>query len=343
MKFSLLQIAQLLSAQIEGNAQVEISNVAKIQEAKTGDIAFLANPKYEPYIYTTQASAVIVNKDFQPKQAVSATLLRVEDAYTAFSKLLLEYEKLINSPKKGIEQPCYIHEKAIVGENVYVGAFTYISEKAQIGSNTQIYPNVFIGENVKIGENTIIYAGVKIYKNCVIGNNCIIHAGAVIGSDGFGFAPQTDGSFQTIPQLGNVVIEDNVSIGANTTIDRATLGATLIKKGVKIDNLVQIAHNVVIGENTVIAAQVGIAGSTEVGANCMFGGQVGIAGHLKIANKVNIGAQSGLGTDITQENTNWQGSPAIDLKEFYRAYAVFKKLPEIYKKLTQIERQLQED
>lgn len=343
MKFPLIQIAQLLSARIEGNADIEISNVAKIQEAQAGDIAFLANPKYEPYIYTTQASAVIVSKDFEPKQAISTTLLVVEDAYTAFSTLLLEYEKIINLPKKGIEQPCFISEKAILGENLYIGAFAYIGENAQIGNHTQIYPNVFIGENVKIGKNTIIYAGAKIYKNCVIGDNCVIHSGAVIGSDGFGFAPQADGSFKTIPQLGNVIIEDNVSIGANTTIDRATLGATIIKKGVKIDNLVQIAHNVIVGENTVIAAQTGIAGSTEVGANCMFGGQVGIAGHLKITNKVNIGAQSGLGTDITQENTNWQGSPAMDLKEFYRAYAVFKKLPEMYRKLAHIERQIQEE
>lgn len=342
MQIPLTQIAQMLSARIQGNTDILISNIAKIQEAKTGDITFLANPKYEPYVYTTQASAVIVSKNFQAKHPIQATLLIVEDAYTAFSTLLQAYEKVIHVPKRGIEQPCFIDAKASVGKEVYIGAFAYLAEGVQVGDFVQIYPNTYIGENVTIGENTVIYSGVKIYKNCKIGSNCIIHAGAVIGSDGFGFAPKSDGSYQTIPQLGNVVIEDNVSIGANTTIDRATLGSTIIKKGVKIDNLVQIAHNVVIGENTVIAAQTGIAGSTTVGANCMIGGQVGIAGHLKIADKVNIGAQSGIGGDILQENTTWQGSPAIDLKEYYKAYAIFKKLPEIYRKISTIERQLQE-
>jgi UDP-3-O-[3-hydroxymyristoyl] glucosamine N-acyltransferase len=340
MQFTVQQIAQILGGEIEGDAQALISNLGKIQEAKSGDIAFLANPKYENFIYTTQATAVIVSKDFQPKQHVSATLIRVTDAYSAFSKLLETYEKMILSDKKGKENPCFIHETATLGEETYVGAFAYIGEKAKIGDKVKIYPNVYIAENVSIGENTIIYAGVKIYKNCIIGSNCIIHAGTVIGSDGFGFAPQADGTYQTIPQIGNVIIEDNVSIGANTTIDRATMGSTIIKKGVKIDNLVQIAHNVVIGENTVIAAQAGIAGSTEIGSNCMLGGQVGVAGHIKIANKTIIGAQSGLGGNVEQEGLQLQGSPAFGVKEFYKTYAVFKKLPELYRQINDLERKL---
>jgi UDP-3-O-[3-hydroxymyristoyl] glucosamine N-acyltransferase len=340
MQFTVQQVAQILGGEIEGDAQALISNLGKIQEAKSGDIAFLANPKYENFIYTTQATAVIVSKDFQPKQHVSATLIRVTDAYSAFSKLLETYEKMILSDKKGKENPCFIHETATLGEETYVGAFAYIGEKAKIGNKVKIYPNVYIAENVSIGENTIIYAGVKIYKNCIIGSNCIIHAGTVIGSDGFGFAPQADGTYQTIPQIGNVIIEDNVSIGANTTIDRATMGSTIIKKGVKIDNLVQIAHNVVIGENTVIAAQAGIAGSTEVGSNCMLGGQVGLAGHIKIANKTMIGAQSGLGGNVEEEGLQLQGSPAFGVKDFYKTYAVFKKLPELYRQINDLERKL---
>ncbi|MDX1905181.1 MAG: UDP-3-O-(3-hydroxymyristoyl)glucosamine N-acyltransferase [Thermonemataceae bacterium] len=338
MKFTIQQIAFILNGEIKGNKDLEISNLGKIQEAKKGEIAFLANPKYEAFIYDTEASAVIVNKDFQPKQHINTTLILVDDAYSAFTKLLEEYEKIINKAKKGIEQPAFIAENAQIKEDVYIGAFAYISENAEIGEKTQIYPHTFIGNNVKIGKNTIIYAGVKIYKDCVIGDNCIIHAGAVIGSDGFGFAPQADGSYKTIPQLGNVIIENEVSIGANATIDRATMGSTIIKKGTKIDNLVQIAHNVVLGQNNVIASQTGIAGSTEIGDNCMIGGQVGIAGHLKIASKTNIGAQSGLGSNVTEENTNWHGSPAFDLKTFYKATAIFKKLPEIYKQINQLEK-----
>jgi len=340
MQFTVQQVAQILGGEIEGDAQALISNLGKIQEAKSGDIAFLANPKYENFIYTTQATAVIVSKDFQPKQHVSATLIRVTDAYSAFSKLLETYEKMILSDKKGKENPCFIHETATLGEETYIGAFAYIGEKAKIGDKVKIYPNVYIAENVSIGENTIIYAGVKIYKNCIIGSNCIIHAGTVIGSDGFGFAPQADGTYQTIPQIGNVIIEDNVSIGANTTIDRATMGSTIIKKGVKIDNLVQIAHNVIVGENTVIAAQAGIAGSTEIGSNCMLGGQVGVAGHIKIANKTIIGAQSGLGSNVEEEGLQLQGSPAFGVKDFYKTYAVFKKLPELYRQINDLERKL---
>lgn len=341
MQFTVQQIAQILGGEIEGDAQTLISSLGKIQEAKSGDIAFLANPKYENFIYTTQATAVIVGKDFEPKQSVSTTLIRVKDAYSAFSQLLQVYEKMIAVEKKGKESPCFIHETATLGEDIYVGAFAYIGENAKIGNRTKIYPNVYIAENVIIGENTVVYAGVKIYKNCVVGSNCVIHAGAVIGSDGFGFAPQSDGSFQTIPQIGNVILEDNVSIGANTTIDRATMGATIIKKGAKIDNLVQIAHNVVVGENTVIAAQAGIAGSTEIGSNCMLGGQVGLAGHIKIANKTILGAQSGLGGNIEEEGLQLQGSPAFAVKDFYKTYAVFKKLPELYRQINALERKLQ--
>ena len=341
MQFTVQQVAQILGGEIEGDTQALISNLGKIQEAKSGDIAFLANPKYENFIYTTQATAVIVAKDFQPKQHISATLIRVTDAYSAFSKLLEAYEKMISVEKKGKENPCFIHETATLGEEIYVGAFTYIGENAKIGDRTKIYPNVYIAENVLIGENTTIYAGVKIYKNCIIGSNCVVHAGTVIGSDGFGFAPQSDGSFQTIPQIGNVVLEDHVSIGANTTIDRATMGSTIIKKGAKIDNLVHIAHNVIVGENTVIAAQAGIAGSTEIGSNCMLGGQVGLAGHIKIANKTMLGAQSGLGGNVEEEGLQLQGSPAFGLKDFYKTYAVFKKLPELYRQINALERKLQ--
>jgi UDP-3-O-[3-hydroxymyristoyl] glucosamine N-acyltransferase len=340
MKFSIQQIALMLNGKIQGNPDLEISNLGKIQDAKQGDIAFLANPKYEPYIYTTQATAVIVGKDFEARQAIHATLIIVDDAYSAFSKLLEEYEKLVSFSKKGIENPSFISESAKTGKDLYLGAFAYIGSNVQIGDNCKIYPNSYIGDNVKIGDNTIIYAGVKIYKDCMIGNNCVLHAGVVIGSDGFGFAPQTDGTYKTVPQIGNVVIEDYVSIGANTTIDRATMGSTIIKQGAKIDNLVQIAHNAIVGKNTVVAAQVGIAGSSEIGDNCMLGGQVGIAGHLKIASKTNIGAQSGLGSNITEEGTNWQGSPAFELKSFYRATAIFKKLPEIFRQLNELEKKV---
>jgi len=340
MKFTVQQIAFMLNGKVQGDANLEISNLGKIQEAKQGEIAFLANPKYESYIYTTQATAVIVGKDFEAKQTIQATLIIVEDAYSAFSRLLEEYDKIISFSKKGIENPSFINETAKVGSDLYLGAFAYVGSHAIIGNNCKIYPNAYIGDNVSIGNNTIIYAGAKIYKDCVVGDNCVIHAGVVIGSDGFGFAPQADGSYKTVPQIGNVVIEDNVSIGANTTIDRATMGSTIIKKGVKIDNLVQIAHNVIIGENTVVAAQAGIAGSTEIGSNCMLGGQVGIAGHLKIASKTNIGAQSGLGSNITEESTNWQGSPAFELKSFYRATAIFKKLPEIFRQLNELEKKV---
>lgn len=340
MKFSVQQIALMLNGKVQGNPDLEISNLGKIQDAKQGDIAFLANPKYESYIYSTQATAVIVGKDFEAKQAIEATLIIVEDAYSAFSKLLEEYEKLISFSKKGIENPSFISDSAKVGKDLYVGAFAYIGSNVQIGDNCKIYPNSYIGDNVKIGNNTIIYAGVKIYKDCMIGNDCVLHAGAVIGSDGFGFAPQTDGTYKTIPQIGNVIIENHVSIGANTTIDRATMGSTIIRQGAKIDNLVQIAHNAIIGKNTVVAAQAGIAGSSEIGDNCMLGGQVGIAGHLKIASKTNIGAQSGLGSNITEEGTNWQGSPAFELKSFYRAAAIFKKLPEIFRQLNELEKKV---
>ncbi|MCS6967030.1 MAG: UDP-3-O-(3-hydroxymyristoyl)glucosamine N-acyltransferase [Cytophagales bacterium] len=340
MEFTVQQVAALLNGEIEGDSQRLIKGLAKIQEASPTDIVFLANMLYEPYAYTTQAAAIIVNKDFVPRKKINATLIRVEDAYVAFSKLLGEYNKLTQSSevKAGIEQPCYIAASASIGENVYIGAFAYIGQNVKIGDNTKVYPHVYIGDNTTIGNNTTIYAGVKIYHNCVIGNNCTIHAGAVIGSDGFGFAPQADGTYIAVPQVGNVVIEDNVDIGANTTIDRATMGETLIQCGVKLDNLIQVAHNVKIGKNTVIAALTGISGSTEIGNNCVIAGQVGFAGHLKVANRTTIGAQAGVIKSIKEENQTLIGSPVLDIKDFMRSFAIFKRLPEIAKRLDALEK-----
>lgn len=336
MEFTAKQIASLIQGEVEGNENQIIRDVSKIEEGKPETLTFLANPKYEHYLYTTEASVVIVNKSFVPKEKVKATLIKVEDAYRALATLLQYYESSL--PKKtGIEQPSFIHETAQLGDFVYVGAFAYISEKAKIGKGAQIWPGAFIGEGVKIGEGTIIYSGVKIYKQCVVGKSCIIHAGAVVGSDGFGFAPDPDGNYQKIPQVGNVVIEDNVEIGANTTIDRATMGSTILHEGAKIDNLVQIAHNVEIGSNTVIAAQTGIAGSTKIGENCMFGGQTGISGHIRIADGTKLAAQTGVASAIKQPGTAWMGSPAINYLNFNKSYVIFKKLPELYKQLQELQ------
>lgn len=336
MEFTAKQIASLIQGEVEGNENQIIRDVSKIEEGKPETLTFLSNPKYEHYLYTTEASVVIVNKSFVPKEKVKATLIKVEDAYRALATLLQYYESSL--PKKtGIEQPSFIHETAQLGDFVYVGAFAYISEKAKIGKGAQIWPGAFIGEGVKIGEGTIIYSGVKIYKQCVVGKNCIIHAGAVVGSDGFGFAPDPDGNYQKIPQVGNVVIEDNVEIGANTTIDRATMGSTILHEGAKIDNLVQIAHNVEIGSNTVIAAQTGIAGSTKIGENCMFGGQTGISGHIRIADGTKLAAQTGVASAIKQPGTAWMGSPAINYLNFNKSYVIFKKLPELYKQLQELQ------
>lgn len=332
----------MLGGEVRGDGNQKINMLGKIQDAKEGQIAFLANPKYEQYIYTTKASAVIVQKDFQPKKEIQSSLVLVDDPYSSFTVLLEEYHKLISFQKSGIEQPSFIGEKTTVGKNIYRGAFSYIGNDVRIGDNTKIYPHVFVGDNVTIGNNVILHPNVKLYAGTRIGNNCVIHAGTVIGSDGFGFAPQEDGSYKTIPQLGNVIIEDNVAIGANTVIDCATLfgDSTIIRQGVKLDNLIQIAHNVEIGKNTVIAAQAGISGSSKVGENCMIAGQVGIAGHLVIANKTSLGAQAGISKSITEEGARMLGYPAFDIKEYFRAYAIFKKLPDLNYRLRELEKKM---
>lgn len=335
MEFSAKNIATLLNGVIEGNPDVVVSSIAKIEEGKKGDLSFLGNLLYEKYLYTTKASVILINKDFTPSKKIKPTLIRVDNAYQSFATILETYQKIINN-KNGIEQPSFIDSTAKLSENIYVGAFSYISKNVNIGQNTKIYPNVFLGENVTVGENTVINSGVKIYNNCIIGNNCIIHSNVVIGADGFGFAPQNDTDYKKVPQVGNVVIEDNVEIGSNTCIDRATLGSTFIRKGVKLDNLIQIAHNVEIGENTVIASQSGIAGSSKVGKNCMIGGQCGIAGHLTIGDEVKIAAQSGIGNNIVNGEII-QGSPAFSIKDYQKSYVVFKTLPELYKKFYQLQ------
>jgi UDP-3-O-[3-hydroxymyristoyl] glucosamine N-acyltransferase len=336
MEFTVQQIADLLNGQVEGNASFRIRNLSKIEEAQEGDLSFLSNPKYEPHLYQTRASAVIISKSFQPKGDVAPSLIRVEDPYSAFSRLLEEYQRAVISLRHGIEQPCHLGTDSCIGNYHYRGAFSYIGNRCQIGHNVKIFPQVYIGDNVQVGNNTIIYAGAKIYSDTVIGNHCTIHAGAVIGSDGFGFAPQKDGTYKDIPQIGNVVIEDYVNIGANTTIDCATMGSTIIHTGTKIDNLVQIAHNVEIGSHTVIAAQSAVAGSSKVGSHCVIAGQVGVVGHITIANRTTIGAQSGVSKSVKKEGTIIQGSPAFDYKENLRAITVFRKLPELHKLLDEL-------
>jgi UDP-3-O-[3-hydroxymyristoyl] glucosamine N-acyltransferase len=328
MKFTALQIASHLSGEVEGNPSVVISTLSKIEEGQPGSLTFLSNPKYTPYIYTTKASAVLVNKDFVAEQPISATLIRVEDSYESLA-LLLNLVAQEKKAKTGIESPSYIDSTASIGENTYVGSFSYIGADSTVGNNTQIYPQVYIGAGVTIGNDCILYPGVKIYDDCIIGDRCIFQGGVVIGGDGFGFAPQKSGDYQKIAQIGNVVIEDDVEIGANTTVDRATMGSTIIRKGVKLDNLIQVAHNVEIGENTVIAAQTGIAGSTKLGENCMIGGQVGFAGHLHIGDGIQIGAQSGIAKDLTDASAPYFGTPTMTAKNFARSYAIFKKLPEL--------------
>ncbi len=340
MEFTIQQIAALLKGEVRGNGSEKITMLAKIQEAQKGQISFLSNPKYEPFIYTTQASAVIVKNDFVPRKDITTNLILVDDPYLSFTVLLEEYYKLVSFQKTGIEQPSFIGEGSVTGSHLYRGAFSYIGSKVTIGNNVKIYPHSFIGDNVTIGDNTIIHANVKVYAGTQIGKNCELHSGAVIGSAGFGFAPQPDGSYKTIPQLGIVIIKDNVSIGANTVLDCATLfgDATVIHEGVKLDNLIQVAHNVEIGKNTVIAAQTGISGSTKIGENCVFAGQVGIAGHLTIANDTKIGAQSGIPKSVKEEGQRLLGYPAIDLKEYFRSYAVFKRLPELMQRLRDLEK-----
>jgi len=338
MKFTVSEIAQMLDGTIVGDDKITINSAAKIEEGQPGCISFLANSKYEPYIYTTQSSAVIVNKDFSPKKEINATLIYVENAYTAFTVLLEEYQKRISKGKFGVEEPNFFGENSQMGTGGYRGAFSYIGKNCLIGDGVKIYPHSYLGDNVTVGDNSTIHPGVRIYDNTIIGKNCTVFANTVIGSDGFGFAPQPDGSYKTIPQLGNVILEDDVSVGANTTIDCATMGSTIIRKGAKVDNLVQIAHNVEVGKNTVIAAQSGVSGSTQIGEQCIIAGQVGISGHLSIANYTKIGAQSGLGKTIKKEGLSLSGSPARDLTEHLRSMASMRRLPEMEERLKSLER-----
>ncbi len=338
MEFSASQIAELLNGEIVGNSEAVVSKLSKIEEGEVNSLSFLANLAYEEYLYTTDASIVIINKDFTPKKPIknTCTLVKVDNAYECFAKLLETYNQFKKN-KSGIEEGSYISEKSTIGDNVYIGAFAYVSEGAKIGNNVKIYPHTYVGDDVVIGDNTIIFSGVKIYHECVVGKDCILHAGAVIGSDGFGFAPTKNNEYSKIPQLGNVIVEDNVEIGPNCCIDRATLGSTMIKKGVKLDNLVHIAHNVVVGENTVLAGQTGISGSSKIGKNCMTGGQVGISGHLTIGDNVKIAGQSGVSKNI-KENMIIQGSPAFSIKDYTRSYVGFKNLPDIISRLNELEK-----
>ena len=337
MKFKVGDIATMIGAQVVGDAEQWISSLAKIEEGNPGSLTFLANPKYESFLYTTQATAVIVSSDFQAKQPVSATLLKAKDPYMAFAQLLQRFMQFVQN-KSGIEQPSFIAETAQIGKNVYIGAFAYIGNGAIIGDGVKIYPHTYVGDYAAVGEGSTLYANVSLYYGCKIGKHCIVHSGAVIGSDGFGFAPQPDGQFQKIPQTGIVRLEDNVEIGAGCTIDRATLGETVIRKGAKLDNLIQVAHNVEIGENTVIAAQTGISGSTKIGNNCMIGGQVGIVGHIKLADGTKIGAQSGVSKTVEEKGKALRGSPAQDYKLQLRSEAVFRNLDAIDKRLHQLEK-----
>jgi UDP-3-O-[3-hydroxymyristoyl] glucosamine N-acyltransferase len=340
MEFTASTIAGFLNGEIEGNPDIRVNTIAKIEEGHEGALSFLANPKYEHYIYQTKSSIVLVNKSFVPSASIGATLIRVENSYEAFASLLRLVDQA-RPRKKGIHPSAIIESSAKVGSDVFIGPYAYIGENCIIGDGCSIYPHVYIGDNTRLGINCTINPGVKIYHDCLIGEGCIIHAGSVIGSDGFGFAPQSDNEYMKIPQLGNVVLEDHVEIGANVTIDRATMGSTIIRKGVKLDNLIQIGHNVEVGENSVMAAQTGISGSTKIGRNCMFGGQVGLAGHLKIADGTKIGAQGGILGDVKAENTVIIGSPAIELKQFMRCSVIFKKLPEMKIKIDLLEKEIE--
>lgn len=342
MQFSAAQIATMIHGKTEGNPEVTVGSFGKIEEAGEDQLAFLANPKYEEYLYSTKAAIIIINELQELKQPVTATLIRVPDAYTAFATLLDTYQQMQRQLLSGIQQPAYIDATAKLGDHIFIGAFAYIGERAIIGNGAKIFPYVYIGNNCIVGENAIIHPGVKIYHDCVIGSNVVIHAGTVIGSDGFGFAPQPDGTFKKVPQIGNVIIEDKVEIGANCTIDRGTIGSTLIKSGAKLDNLLQIAHNVEVGNNSVIAAQAGISGSTKIGNNVMIGGQVGIVGHLQIADGCKINAQSGVSKSIKTPNSAVTGSPAFDYTSSLRSQAVARKLPELEKKIKELEAMMKE-
>ncbi|RUT73336.1 UDP-3-O-(3-hydroxymyristoyl)glucosamine N-acyltransferase [Ancylomarina longa] len=339
MNFTAQDIAEFLNGEVDGDGSVAVNSVSRIEEGKPGTLSFLANPKYEHFLYTTQSSIVLVNKTFKAEHEIATTLIRVEDAYQSLASLLEMYEQ--SKPQKiGIEEPSYISKSAKLGEKIYIGAFAYIGSNVKLGDNVKIYPHVYVGDNVVIGDNTTLNSGVKIYENCNIGADCIFHSGVVIGGDGFGFAPSSANDYKKVPQVGNVVIEDHVEIGANTCVDRATMGSTIIRKGVKLDNLIQVAHNVEIDENTVIASQTGIAGSAKIGKNCMIGGQVGIVGHLSVADEVKIAAQSGIGRTIKKEGTVLQGSPAFDYAPYQKSYVLFKNLPKMREQLFDLEKRL---
>ncbi|QJX48443.1 UDP-3-O-(3-hydroxymyristoyl)glucosamine N-acyltransferase [Hymenobacter taeanensis] len=338
MEFTVGQIAEVLRGAVEGDSTQRVDRLAKIEEAQAGSLSFLSNLKYEHYLYTTGATAVIVSRALELKHPTQAALIRVDDPYTSFTTLLEFYQQATRTGKRGVEGPAYMGAGSRIGENHYRGAFSYIGENCEIGQDVVIFPHAYIGDRCKIGDGTIIYAGAKIYAETVIGANCTVHAGAVIGSDGFGFAPQPDGSYRTIPQIGNVVLEDNVSIGANATIDCATMGSTIIREGAKIDNLVQIAHNVEIGRHTVVASQTGISGSTKIGDFCVLAGQAGLAGHLTLANRTTVTAQSGVGKSIKEEGVFLQGSPAFNLRDSLRANAIFRRLPELERRVDELAR-----
>ncbi len=338
MKFTAEQIAGILEGEVVGDPTVEVSELAKIEEGKEGTLTFLANPKYKPFIYSTKASITIVNADFETEEDLSTTLIKVDDAYGAFTKLL-EYYNQIKLNKAGVEQPSHISDSAMLGDNCYVGAFAYIGDNVKLGDNVKFYPSAYVGDNVTISDNSIVFSGGKIYSECIIGKNCVINSGAIIGADGFGFAPNEKGEYSKVPQIGNVILEDFVDIGAGTTIDRATLGSTVIRRGVKLDNQIQIAHNVEIGKNTVIAAQTGVAGSTKIGENCQIGGQVGIVGHITIGNNVKIQAQSGIGRHV-KDNEVLQGSPALTYGDYNKSYVYFKNLPKIVKNINDLEKKV---
>ncbi len=341
MKFTAAQIAGILEGTVEGNPEVQVSKLAKIEEGTSGSLTFLANPKYTSYLYTTKASIAIVNTDFELENEIDTTLIRVEDAYKSFSKLL-EYYNQVKLNKSGIEQPSFVSESASYGEGLYLGAFSYLGDNVEIGQNVKIYPNVYIGDNVKIGDNCVLFSGSKVYSDCVIGDTVYIHSGAIVGADGFGFTPNEKGEYSKVPQTGNVIIEDYVDIGAGTTIDRATLGSTVIREGVKLDNQIQIAHNVEIGAHTAIAAQTGIAGSTKIGKHCLIGGQVGIVGHITIGDRVRIQAQSGIGRNVKDDEV-LQGSPALNYGDYNKSYVLFKNLPKIIQTVNQLEKKINHD
>jgi UDP-3-O-[3-hydroxymyristoyl] glucosamine N-acyltransferase len=338
MEFSLAQVAAILQGKVEGDENQTISRLDKIQEGKPGGISFLANEKYTSFIYETEATAVIVSEDFIPVKPLKTNIIRVKDAYNGFTLLLEAYSTLMKSGIEGVEEPSYMDASSSAGTQIYRGGFSYIGKNCEIGNNVKIYPHAFIGDRVKLGDNTIIHPGAKICADSILGKNCEIHPGAVIGSDGFGFAPQSDGTYKSIPQIGNVILEDNVSVGSNTTIDCATMGSTIIRKGVKIDNQVQIAHNVIIGVNTVIASQAGISGSTEIGKNCVIAGKAGIVGHIKIADHTTIGANTGVSKSITKPNQKLFGYIGFDLNNFLKSYSIFKNLEGLEKRLKELEK-----